>query len=245
MDKILVAEEYRITGESVWASCAQWTLHLCTGGRGDLEPEAGAVLRCRKGDLTAIPPGIRYRITAKREMTAIRLILEEPSFPHAGAFRITDENGSLWVAFHQAVYWSSRGEQGQPVLAALGGFLSACIVALGEAPGLSEPVEQIRKAIDRNHSLTGFSPDQVISTMPFHPDYLRKRFKQEVGSSPLEYLTALRMARARKLLAARGETGYTVAQIARMCGYEDALYFSRVFKKHCGCTPTAFSRNKE
>ena len=36
---------------------------------------------------------------------------------------------------------------------------------------------------------------------------------------------------------------YTTGEIAKLCGYEDALYFSRVFKKHFGCAPTAFAKS--
>lgn len=246
MNRILSVEKFRETGKGSWNSCEYWTLLFCTGGRGAAELETGICLPCRKGDLAAVPPGQRYALSTEQEIAGICLILEEPSFPHTGAFRISDENGSLRAAFRQAaVYRENRGENGQPVLDALGNLICAYIMVLGGGRKISEPVEQIRSAILRDYSRTDFSPDQVIRRMPFHYDYLRKRFKQEVGKSPLEYLTGLRMERAGKLLGARGETGYTVAQIARMCGYEDALYFSRVFKKHYGCTPTAFSRNKE
>ncbi len=66
----------------------------------------------------------------------------------------------------------------------------------------------------------------------------RKQFKQESGKSPLEYLTDLRMDRAESLLSG-GQ--YTVAEVACMVGYEDSSYFSRVFRKHKGCTPGSLS----
>lgn len=246
LNRICSVEEFRTTGEGSEHLCEHWTLLFCTGGRGSARLEDGTLLRCRKGDLVAVRPGQRYTIIPEQEFSGVRLILEDPSFPHTGAFRISDENGSLRTAFRQAaLYRENRGENGQPVLVALGDLISAYITVLGGSKKISEPIEQIRSAILRDYSRTDFSPDQVIRRMPFHYDYLRKRFKQETGQSPLEYLTALRMEQAGKLLGARRETGHTIARIARMCGYEDALYFSRVFKKHYGCTPTAFSRNKE
>ena len=246
MNRICSAAEFRITGEGSEHLCEYWTLLFCTGGRGSVRLEDGTALRCRKGDLAAVPPERRYTIIPEQEFSGIRLILEEPSFSHTGALRISDENGSLRAAFRQAaVYWEKREKYGQPVLDALGDLVSAYIAVFGGNRKLSEPVEQIRSAILRDYSRTEFSPDRVIRRMPFHYDYLRKRFKQETGQSPLEYLTALRMEQAGKLMAQRRETGCTVAQIARLCSYEDALYFSRVFKKHYGCTPKAFSRNKE
>lgn len=37
---------------------------------------------------------------------------------------------------------------------------------------------------------------------------------------------------------------YSLAEVARLCGYDDALYFSRVFKKSLGCAPPAFAKQQ-
>ena len=65
-----------------------------------------------------------------------------------------------------------------------------------------------------------------------------------MGVSPLEYMTALRMKSAETLLTAMWTNEYSITEIAQMCGFEDALYFSRVFKKYYGCAPSNFARQK-
>ena len=244
MNRILSAEEYRETGAGTWQRHDSWELVYCTGGRGLFRLDSGRTLPCRKGALVAIPPEQGYAVTAQREITGIRLAVEEPSFPVAVAFRLGDDAcGSLRAAFHQAMaYYDSGLKHGELILRALGELLAACITVLHSNRSFSGPVEEIRSAILQGYSRTDFSPDQVIRRMPFHYDYLRKRFKQEVGQSPLAFMTALRMEKAGALLA-DGKNGYAISQIARMCGYEDALYFSRVFKHHYGCTPTSFAKN--
>jgi len=37
----------------------------------------------------------------------------------------------------------------------------------------------------------------------------------------------------------------SISEIAELCGYDDALYFSRVFKKSFGCSPSAFAKNRQ
>ncbi len=66
----------------------------------------------------------------------------------------------------------------------------------------------------------------------------RKQFKKESGKSPLEYLTDLRMDRAESLLSGRQ---YTVSEVAYMVGYEDSSYFSRIFRRCKGYTPSFFA----
>ncbi|MBQ7364525.1 MAG: helix-turn-helix transcriptional regulator [Clostridia bacterium] len=69
----------------------------------------------------------------------------------------------------------------------------------------------------------------------------RKQFKEKTGKSPHEYLVDLRMERAVALLNSQQ---YTVTEVALMVGYEDSSYFSRVFRKKKGCSPSSFLGGK-
>jgi AraC-like DNA-binding protein len=62
-------------------------------------------------------------------------------------------------------------------------------------------------------------------------------FKRCTGSTPIDYFIRLRMERARELLAT---TSCSVKEIAGVLGYDDPLYFSRVFKAVNQITPTQY-----
>lgn len=64
-----------------------------------------------------------------------------------------------------------------------------------------------------------------------------RRFKAFTGMTPMDYVTSLRLQRAKELL-----TGSTlpVKEIANVCGFENEYYFSNFFKKHTGRSPKAF-----
>ena len=66
-----------------------------------------------------------------------------------------------------------------------------------------------------------------------------RSFKDFTGVTPMHYILALRIANAQSLLE---NTDYTVAEISRLVGYEDQLYFSRLFKKQNGLSPSQFRR---
>jgi AraC-like DNA-binding protein len=66
-------------------------------------------------------------------------------------------------------------------------------------------------------------------------------FKRVVGSSPIDYLIKLRMEHARRLLA---ETSWSVKEVAMSLGYDDPLYFSRVFKSVNQTAPSNFRARK-
>ena len=68
---------------------------------------------------------------------------------------------------------------------------------------------------------------------------LAKRFKELVGQTMFEYLTDLRMQRARVMLA---DTVKPIYEVANSVGYESDLAFTRVFKKRSGMTPTRYRK---
>lgn len=69
-----------------------------------------------------------------------------------------------------------------------------------------------------------------------------KRFKNLVSQSMFEYLTRLRVQRAKELLR---ETKLPLYEVASRVGYESDLAFTKTFKKHAGTTPTRYRKKAE
>ena len=66
-----------------------------------------------------------------------------------------------------------------------------------------------------------------------------RSFKEFVGQPPAQYLLTLRMNNAVSLLET---TDYNVTEISAIIGYDNALYFSRLFKKHKGVSPSEYRK---
>ena len=64
-----------------------------------------------------------------------------------------------------------------------------------------------------------------------------RRFQKYTGVTPSEYITSLRMQKAKTLLS---DTDYHIKDIAEKCGFESEYYFSNFFKKNLGLSPKAF-----
>ncbi|MDQ6422145.1 response regulator [Paenibacillus sp. LHD-117] len=73
------------------------------------------------------------------------------------------------------------------------------------------------------------------------PTYLSQLFKKEVGENFVEYLSRQRIQYACKLLA---ETDMTISQIGEKCGFNDYFYFTRIFKRLNGMTPTQYRESR-
>ncbi|NSW92750.1 MAG: helix-turn-helix transcriptional regulator [Firmicutes bacterium] len=68
--------------------------------------------------------------------------------------------------------------------------------------------------------------------------YLRKIFKEVTGRSPIEYLTNIKVEKAKDFL----KKGVSVTETARLCGFNDVYYFSKCFKKVTGLSPKNFQK---
>ncbi len=246
MNTILFVGEHPKTYDVRWHTHEHWELVYCTGGQGAFRFENGTVLNYRAGDVVVIPPKEVHANSSSDGFTNIHITMADPAFTTKSTFRVSDdEEGNVKMAFLQAKYYYMVDiKNAELVLAALGDLIVSYMIVCRSNAEFSDPVEKIRASIRRNYSRPDYALENVMRGMPFHYDYLRKLFKKEVGVSPLEYMTALRMKSAETLLTAMWTNEYSISEIAQMCGYEDALYFSRVFKKYYGCAPSNFARKR-
>lgn len=79
------------------------------------------------------------------------------------------------------------------------------------------------------------SVKDLASIVDLNPSYFGTLFKKHTGTSVNEYINRVRINNAENMLAS-GE--YSVAETAYKCGFEDAFYFSKVFKKMKGYSPS-------
>lgn len=72
-------------------------------------------------------------------------------------------------------------------------------------------------------------------------EWFRKTFKNVVGASPGQYLLNLKLEKSGQMLR---ETSLTIAEITAKAGFESEFYFSRIFKKKMGFTPSEFRKKR-
>ncbi|MCI9486668.1 MAG: response regulator [Lachnospiraceae bacterium] len=101
-------------------------------------------------------------------------------------------------------------------------------------------VDEAREYIEKNYADPGLSVDRLCQELHLSPSYFSTIFKQETGSSYVNYLTEVRLAKAVELLQTTEDKTYLIAS---KVGYPEANYFSYVFKKRFGISPTKY-RNR-
>ncbi|WP_028550313.1 AraC family transcriptional regulator [Paenibacillus sp. UNC451MF] len=106
-------------------------------------------------------------------------------------------------------------------------------------PRTSDPLVQKATKLIQTQAFEQLSLNSIASTLGISRVQLCQKFQEELGTTPIKYLTALRIEKAKKLLT---ETNLTLDQISECCGYQNGFYLSRVFKHNCSMTPKQYRK---
>lgn len=100
-------------------------------------------------------------------------------------------------------------------------------------------VEKVKTYIE-THFKEELTRESLASEVFMNPDYLSKLFKKNTGSSLMDYVTKVRIERAKELLE---RTVLTISEIAIETGYSNTAYFTKMFKKYTnGVTPREYRK---
>lgn len=115
---------------------------------------------------------------------------------------------------------------------------------------LAKPAEQeknfgVMKRITDHMEHTFAAPyqaDKYADMLHISVSRFNHLFKETVGISPYTYYLNIRLNNAQGLLE---QSDLKIHEIAKSCGFKDALYFTQAFKKHTGFTPTTYRKAKK
>ncbi|BCM19035.1 HTH-type transcriptional activator RhaS [Mesorhizobium sp. J8] len=108
-----------------------------------------------------------------------------------------------------------------------GGAMTAALLQRGSSGRIARSLAWLRENYSSEISVADLAGEAGMSVPSYHV-----HFKEMTGSSPMQYVKAMRLHEARLMIARKG----TIAQVAASVGYRSAAQFSRDFKRHFGRT---------
>ena len=101
-----------------------------------------------------------------------------------------------------------------------------------------QEMEQAVQYFSQNYN-SPINIDEYAHSHNFSISWFIQSFKQYTGTTPTQYLLFLRISNAKNLLE---NTSFNISEISRAIGYENPLYFSRIFKKQSGLSPSEYRK---
>ena len=105
-------------------------------------------------------------------------------------------------------------------------------------------VREIMNTISENFCDANTDVSTILKSSGYVEDYIRSQFKKVSGSTPIEFLTKIRINHACYLIDTY-KSAMSLSEIAEKCGYNDYVYFSRRFKTITGKSPREYANNDE
>lgn len=209
-----------------------------------LEPGQIALVNAHYGNFGALAPGVVYacvsfdlgRVPGLVDLASAPLLLIRPIAADAA---LADAYHRLCTVFRSA----NSPTRGWRLTAEALGFLAHLAERCGTAADPAQPSDagrQIRialAALSRRQGDPRLTIAAIARELGLSHGHLCRLFQRRLGTSPGAWLTGVRLRRAAGLLA---RTDGLVKEIARQVGFRDALYFSRAFSAHHGCSPRAY-----
>ena len=98
-------------------------------------------------------------------------------------------------------------------------------------------IEEAKQYIQEHYQEPDLSVEQICRQLHLSPAYFSTMFRRETGKTCVAYLTDVRLNKAVELLNQTSDKTYVIAQ---KVGYQEQNYFSYVFKKRFGVSPTKY-----
>ena len=219
-----------------------WELMYCTSGSGEFR--FGQVsLPYQQGDVVVIPPGVPHSHEGGRGSGSLCIHMSSPILTLKEPAVVTDGSAPfLRQAFEAAVFhFQTDSKERSALLSAYGSLICYYLIAAQADKPRPSVVDEIEQHILRHYADCDFKLEEYMASLPLSDNTLRKRFRETYGVTPHQYLTARRLQAAAGLLRSCTDT---VSDIAAMCGFRDPLYFSHMFKKKYGMSPSLYAASR-
>lgn len=100
-------------------------------------------------------------------------------------------------------------------------------------------IEEVVQYLE-NHYMEDLTLNQIADHFYTSPTSLSRAFKEHTGETVINYLIQLRLLKAKEMI--EDNLDISIRQVSQLVGYQDAYYFSKLFKKYYGKSPTLFQK---
>lgn len=240
MNDIISATRQLFTAPAPRHQHDSWELLYCLHGSCSISAETADLL-CGPGSMVILPPEIPHSLISQDSAECILLNIADTALALRQPAVLQDEDHRpLQHIFEDALcLFHSGAEYSAVLLSAYGQLLAQHVSCRRASSPRSQVVEEIAQSIVQNFANPNYELDELLRSAPYCYDYLCRLFRQEMHTTPHKYLANLRLQTAADILRAGSSS---ITETARMCGYHDPLYFSRMFKKKFGVSPREYGK---
>ncbi len=221
-----------------------WEVVYFTSGPG-IALIDGKIEPFREKDVFIIPPNAIHKETCEVSYTNIHLCFINEGFHKTTFIRFHDNETNAFQTVLMQIYseYHLKRKNHEAIIDCLLLLLFQYVESFSSEKAKHPYIGKIQDEIIMNISNSSFDLAKVLRDIPLNADYLRRFFVKEIGQTPMQYLQSKRLDHAKQLLASKARSDASIAEIAYQSGFDDISYFSKLFKKRTGYSPTKWANS--
>lgn len=246
MEIIAIGKSKRMHNEFPEHQHGYWEVLLNEEGSGCFSADGGSWL-FSPGSIAVIPPGTPHSKKSAEGFSDRSLFIK--NFREIGRKGVKvfqdDAQGTVKKIFDMAEQFhkqdqESEGDVAGVIVNVLGDLLYHVLASYYDRSMKKDlRLEGVIELMHDNISNRDFDLTQAIASSGYSMGYFRKIFKEMTGQSPVTYFNDLHISHAKSLFQ-QYESSWSVKEVAFQSGFDDPLYFSRVFRKSEGVSPRQY-----
>ena len=234
---MLDIKSIRNIGASATQTAREHRIIHVISGEGELKT-AKRTLSVFQGLIIILPPKTEYTVSSSEGCSTVVI---DGSFTKLcflkDVYFLTDNLYGEGRMLIEAIL-RSKHENEDYVTTLFDAYLKYVSLNVNTHDGFNAIIHTITTKIENNYNDPDFDLIGLISSQGYATDYVRSKFLKVTGMTPIEYLTSVRMNNAKTML--RIFKDVSIQEIAAKCGYFDAAYFTRCFKRTVGMSPREY-----
>lgn len=240
-----IARANKKAGEAARHTHDIWEFILAVKGEGQIVVD-DVVYPFKRGTVVCIPPGALHYNTSENEYVQIAIRFKgfvNPTNKPLTIFQDDEDRTFENLAKITLKMFYREDKVSEEVLGSLCDALCTLFISAIAAKKKNPEVEAVTDIIISNFSDPEFRVADALEGLNYSEGHFRKIFREEMGMTPIEYLTKLRLEYAKKLLQENYARKEKISYVAHRSGFYDQRYFSRLFKSYYGITPKQYRKS--
>lgn len=198
----------------------------------------------KEGTVIIVPPHVKHRSLSKVGFKNICVHTDDVMLDERDVISFFDNaerDGAVLVKMLMRAYFNDMDKKSALTLNLYNAYRETLYNICGDKEDVL--LDRIKHEFTVNIGNADYSPLTSLENKGYTGDHLRVLFKKKYQKTPTSYFTGLKISYAKTLFDAYGGK-LKINEIASMCGYSDALYFSKTFKKLTGLSPKEYVKSK-
>ena len=245
------------------------TMHYVVSGKVTYQLN-GQLFTAHKDDIIIFNPGVLHNHLIEDpetdpESTVFYLGIDDlyiKGYPKdfipicSAVFSVRKYQQEIYNCYHEIILTQEKKDIGWPLMAKVLSLEFLVLVLKEISPQTTSTIQDYfqLKTYDKQtiaQSITAYfqenymkkiSVEEIARSSYLSTTYITKIYKEVTGDTPINYLIRLRMEKALEILK---EGHFSIQDVAKKVGYDDPYYFSKLFKKRFGLSPSAYKRQEQ